>query len=492
MHLQLAKNKGLLFLLIFSGIYLAIGIDFGINIYDEGVAYVGASQFLNCEMPYSDFWTLYAPGQFFLNALSIKIVGYNLIYLRLFSLIIQLGIVAFSYLLVNKFYSKNSLLAGVSVAILLGGFDLWGRSILTSIFLSLVAIYCYKTGIDTNNKINFYYAFIFLTLNIIFRHILGFATAMMFFVAFLILSKKLKLRIQDIVLFLIILVSPTVLIINFLEADPQTIYKLLIYNPLNIFSDFRKLESPFFEFGNFKAFLVSIFMSFSFIIPKSVNFYLLILVFVKNRKLDLLIFFPVLSAFILAANIRSDLEHILPALIVSTIFLSLNNNYKYVRYISILILLALPLKNKISETYTYFNDSRVLKYKYGELYLQTDFAEEYQNIIDYLDKSGKKFYSCGAENDRIVMNDVLIYYLLDKISNNYYFELHPGITTEKVAQEKIVEELKNIDVILALKNKYIEPNKSSIGSKVFILDNYIKNNYQIVLKTNNYLIYERP
>lgn len=47
-----------------SALYDVIGVTRGINVYDEGLAVVGATRVLAGEIPYRDLWTLYGPGQY--------------------------------------------------------------------------------------------------------------------------------------------------------------------------------------------------------------------------------------------------------------------------------------------------------------------------------------------------------------------------------------------------------------------------------------------
>src|SRR4029434_508065 len=45
----------------------------------HGKIVVGAERILEGEIPYRDFWTMYAPGQFYLLALMFKIFGTHLL-----------------------------------------------------------------------------------------------------------------------------------------------------------------------------------------------------------------------------------------------------------------------------------------------------------------------------------------------------------------------------------------------------------------------------
>ncbi|MCK4236762.1 MAG: hypothetical protein KAX38_06560 [Candidatus Krumholzibacteria bacterium] len=59
----LPGNRILVCILIsLSSLYLLVGFNQDPDIYDEGLGVYGAARVLNGEIPYRDFWTLYAPA----------------------------------------------------------------------------------------------------------------------------------------------------------------------------------------------------------------------------------------------------------------------------------------------------------------------------------------------------------------------------------------------------------------------------------------------
>ena len=63
--LTLGAAAGTLFL-------LARPIKSPLNYYDEGLVLLNATNILHGDIPYRDFWTLYAPGYYYLLALSTR------------------------------------------------------------------------------------------------------------------------------------------------------------------------------------------------------------------------------------------------------------------------------------------------------------------------------------------------------------------------------------------------------------------------------------
>ncbi len=57
------------FIIIAGYLYIISTIQFGFNPYDSGIILTGGMRILNGELPYRDFFTMYAPGQFYIDAI---------------------------------------------------------------------------------------------------------------------------------------------------------------------------------------------------------------------------------------------------------------------------------------------------------------------------------------------------------------------------------------------------------------------------------------
>ena len=74
----------------------------GYTSYDEGIAAVGAKLVLHGKIPYRDFWTIYSPGTFYLNALGLAISGHQLIDIRITWLVLGMVQSLLVYLLARR------------------------------------------------------------------------------------------------------------------------------------------------------------------------------------------------------------------------------------------------------------------------------------------------------------------------------------------------------------------------------------------------------
>jgi hypothetical protein len=66
-------------------VYIVLGVNRGLSIYDEAIPVMAAVRILDGDRPYRDFWTIYPPGQFVVLAALFKVFGASLIVARLAS-----------------------------------------------------------------------------------------------------------------------------------------------------------------------------------------------------------------------------------------------------------------------------------------------------------------------------------------------------------------------------------------------------------------------
>jgi len=107
----------------------------------------------------------------------------------------------------------------------------------------------------------------------------------------------------------------------------------------------------------------------------------------------------------------------------------------------------------------------------------------------------EKIFVGNVRNDKVVNNDVLFYFLSERKSATKYFEIHPGLTNTYLVQKNIINDLKNNNVrYIVLWDdplKMVEPNESNKSSGVFLLDNYIRDNYEIIKVIRDYKILKK-
>lgn len=107
-------------------------------------------------------------------------------------------------------------------------------------------------------------------------------------------------------------------------------------------------------------------------------------------------------------------------------------------------------------------------------------------------RGDEKIFVGNIRHDKMVANDVMFYFLADRQSATKYYELSPGFSNTVWVQNQIVDELKNNSVnyvvLFSGFDRWVESNNSSVSSGVFLLDNFIKENYETIQVYGSYTI----
>ena len=124
-------------------VYLLAGSDYGLNIYDEAIGLFGAERVSEGDMPYRDFWTIYAPGHFYLLSALMNLFGWTVLSERIISTVFLfiLGLLVF---ITSKKINKDSeifnYLAFISSVIWLGHTPFYSRAIPVSLIFCFLGL----------------------------------------------------------------------------------------------------------------------------------------------------------------------------------------------------------------------------------------------------------------------------------------------------------------------------------------------------------------
>ena len=327
----LKERRLFLFALIISILFLYGSINISYNMYDEGIVVYGASRILKGDMPYRDFWTMYAPGQFYTVAFLFKIFGENLFVTRVYSATINLLIVLLVYFIVRKVSDERlALLSLVLSTLWMGGWGLFYSSPTPSgTFWSLLGIYFVIDFLCTEKISSLFTGGIITGIGAIFRHDIGgytfiASTIVILFYAYLKISDR---SIKDTIKLWGRYLAGTVagflpFAIYFLVNVPfgEIIYDLIIF-PGRVFLRVRDLPYPGFGFN-----LYSFLFYFPIIIYLISGIFIVLNIFklkyFKGNEWVNLLFLILGLFFFNQAWVRSDVPHLLPTIIPAIMLLS--------------------------------------------------------------------------------------------------------------------------------------------------------------------------
>lgn len=137
------KTHFSLLLLALSLAYLFIGYNRHLSHYDEGLITVGAMRVLAGEMPHRDFWSNYAPGQYYLVAALFRLVGPSLLAERLFATIVCALLLVLVYLLAERLGAGRWGLVAWLVGLAWMGTPIAAGNLGTSLLCGLGSCYCW-------------------------------------------------------------------------------------------------------------------------------------------------------------------------------------------------------------------------------------------------------------------------------------------------------------------------------------------------------------
>ncbi|MCX7735646.1 MAG: glycosyltransferase family 39 protein [Candidatus Kapabacteria bacterium] len=499
-------------------IYLVSGFNYDYKIYDEGIAVYGANRVAEGEVPYRDFWSIYPPGQYYLLSLIFKFFGFELISERIFSILIFfLTSIILYRISFNLTKSSISIISPVVYIFFISYSTMYGTAMGTSILLAVTSFYLFHKWLSTRKLKFLIFSGFFSGLTSIFRLDIG---TYAFFSNLLILiiyntQQKLSIKIWiKNLLFLVlafILVFIPVYLTLIITSGFNNVFEQLIIFPSKIFTDYRSLPfpNPFDVFSIDASITTKLNILWTgkvFYLPLLIYVITIIITYIKNQEkinIEKLTTIHLVIAgllFYLQASIRSDIEHLLPTLFISSILIvyliykfGKNIWIKTIFAILTLFLISVPIYKKFEQ-----NTQKLVLLKIPRLNgILVDQVKAYElnSIYNFFKENvhyNEKIFVGNSKHDLIYINDVMMYFLLNHPAGTKYHELSPGQATTKNVQLEIIRDLqKNKVKYVILRKEEIqssEKNLSSISSGITLLDDYLDINYKEVFSTPNYTV----
>lgn len=507
------KNKFLSSVFFFlTFLWFAAGSNYNINIYDEGIGIVGSSRVINGELPYSDFWTMYSPGWYYFQAAFMLIFGDNMQVIRLLNVVINTLCVIVVYLIMVS-QSKKPYFVSISAVMLISLTQSYGMALPFAILLLLIAYYFLVNSKDTR-----YYIFSGITTGLLFTIRHDFAVYFIIAAtAYIFLSKRYiehKGSTAPILVFLSsfsVVAGLFVLSLYASNTFNEYIQQAYIF-PFNHFAETRSLPfpNPFSYLFSQNLNLFSKFFGFwNSLIFYTVPILVATCIFVLYRKgIDLtkdgdLVLSAMLCSVMLSIQglTRSDFVHILPATIFSLLLLpviidkfKINNKYLL---LGLMLLIVLPPTIKkaqlVSKAYFSSDSVQLNSDKAKWIKLPAEFGNSYNELLEFLYFNCKDdyIYSGSLRHNQIIINDVMLYYLSGKKPAVAYHELHPRQASEETEQKEIILSLKNINWVVLYSPNYNDKNENLTDSNVFLLDDFLRENYTLRRTFADYYVFER-
>jgi hypothetical protein len=478
----------------------------GINYYDEGVVAYGAQSVVEGRLPYRDFWTLYGPGQFYLVALFFSIFGDSFDVFRAVGVVVFIFLMFYTGGIVVRLTQRSGLPAVFMLLVFFGvaaGFKILGTSVTT--FLALVVASIFYCLDDVMEHGRFVRVALLLGISAWFRpdaaaiNFVVIALSLLFScycVPGIGLDKRKLVKF----LFLLLAVSIFPYVLLLIAVSPSSMYSMLIDFPLFGFSESRKLDYPVLAIRNA-----------GFYVPWLVFLCMPLLILHRRKERNFFSMVLALCALglilMLRIVVRADFVHLASVTPVLAILFSLLIYMLDDRLVSwqkkvavggllalLLFALWLPLKTLANLLYhipgteiTFIATPNGAKIPF----IKRDMPLE--QLIDFVNKhvpEHESLFVGDQGHDKVFVNEVLLYFLLDRPDATRYPELHPGITDRTDVQQEIIGDIQknNVQWVILATHPSTEPNLSQYGAGSKLLDHYLAENFEAVQTFGRYVV----
>lgn len=494
---------------------------FSINKYwapfDEGIVTVGAEQFLNGHVPYKDFFlVMYPPGQIFVLSALYKIFGVSLTIGRIYTSVVQFIILVLFMRLIEKSSISAKVISFLFMLSCIGPrMGAIPAPIWTGMALSLLGLVFFKYYLENGGVKYFLGMSLAVGLAIIFRHDIGLFLFVSIF-AGLFLHER---RIGRLIVYsaLSSVFAGTVIFYLYAHGAAGDAVESLIkftfvhtktagipfpppcFNPVMIFHGSMR-------FINENQFYIPI-------IVLSLSILYVVFRIISDKKLDrdnifvvVLILFGIFTFNQVRA--RTDPAHLLtviPSYAALCCYLVSGYNkipvrirYLYAAILGVIVFLFLLLgiknydkafKNVISKPFkqkikgTFFDR--------GSVYIPINERSDVMGTVSYItahSNNREKIY-IGIINHNVDAfgGSLVLYTLCNRAPSTKYYEILPGLVTQKTVQDEIKESLISNNV------RFVILQDISVSGNIerSELDRFILNNYKLVKKFGPYNIYEK-
>lgn len=516
-----------------SLLYLLVGYNQGINLYDEGLISYGAHTLLKGGMLYRDFWSGYGPAQFYLIAGIFKIFGEFALLARLTTLIAMWATCGMIYLVARRLGPPSLALPVWALAVIASVGYVPGLPppmpmiLLTSLLCGL----CLLNYLSSRRTSRLVLSGLLVGIVTLFRHDFGAYNAFAGTVVLTVLAMKcgvpaaesISRRLASFVRMLFcyylsagVLVLPVFL--YFAAKDSVADLKFVwVTLPLKLYAKFFRLPyptppNPLHSHESLKVLVKMTLDVMPFWLPILIIGLTAVVLVLRLRRtgswadqLPALFFLMFSLGAMNYARIRADYPHGLPAVLMACLLLPVVLSEIPRTRISLRVLAVIACLCLIYHPITRKMDMARIAMSAPEYVMQLPRAKglhvsakwsDYEKAVRYIQANTtpdeRIFVGCNR-HDMLRTNDAMFYFLSERESATRYVELHRAVASTAPCQQRIVGGIEQYHVrYIVLRDDFRrEPNLSSRSSGVFVLDNFIKANFAPVVRFGDDVIWKR-
>jgi len=539
--MQIFRRQNVLLMVVsmIGGIILLAPLKTPFNYFDEGFAVYNAVRIAAGEIPHRDFWTAYPPGQFYVLSAVFNIFGSSLLISRIYDILCRLIISLLVYLIAERFLNKTlSVFVFFAAVLLLTLPYFYAYAIFPSLVFCFTAILCLLNYYRQNKRRWLLFAGINSGIASIFRHDFGVYVGIALCLTLLLYDafynsdgkRNINTSLKTILLLFAGAVIVALPFYGYLvyEVGFSRLWEQLIIYPATTLREFRHvsylsqiqqsvdqlLSLQIFDLRTIrKLFRISLSLFFPILIYL-IALYLIIRNHLKRGAYSTNTIYQVIVIWLFGsmlmhyAVLRSDNIHLLPTSINAFILLAFISSIYFIEPSNIktrvkqtLLMLLISGIYLYSPVKTMINNVMITSplecysgiERAGGVFISRDQERAVEFIQQHTSKNEPIFVG-NERHDKIFINDIGFYYLAERPCATFYHILEPGLATTLLVQKSIITDLISRDVkwiVLADMQHPEEDNLSSESSGVYVLDDWIRENYELREQFKRYKIYKR-
>ena len=512
-------------------------MDFRVGVYDEALSLYGAARVREGHVPYRDFWTLYGPGSFYLIAGFFELFGESVLAGRLFDLLCRTGIVVLVYHLGRLLAPRGAAWVAAVVALLvLVGAQSYEAPLYPAFGGALLATWSIARAFRGTHGEGFcLVAGLAVGCTVAFRSDLGvyaFVTAMVgvlhFYIGATALPRAAAHRRAALFVVGCAVVVVPMAVLLLVSVPIHDLHEDLVRIPFTVYGPQRSLPFPplrlLFDDGpglrkdvlaRYIVYLPPIVLPLAMIASLRAGRGMTGDARTDPRPVVLRMLAVLLLCMILKGFVRVSLIHMAPALVVCAILGTAV--FAVVRRRSLGILLGCAfLYGAISLAVT--SETRGYQRRQLKAVLTLPRNEpgplcahagnprigcfrvtaHARAVLEYIERhSGPDdpIYVGVRRHDRVILNDVDLYFLSGRHASTKWHDIHPGVQTTLAIQREMTQAFERSPPVLIVIDDELdgvtEPNASAISSGVTTLDDWIADRYAEAYRSGPYRILER-
>jgi len=500
--------------------------------YDEGLMVSGAARVLDGAIPYRDFWTIYAPGQFYALAGVFKLFGVSLLASRIYEVLLRASVALACYAVTALLGDRRQALVVWAVVLCwLSQFDPTGYPMFPALLFSMAGVILVIRWMASGGSLaSLGLAGAATGVATLFRHDIGAYTAVAQLLTLALWPPRLggqwaarrPAALGAFMSGLMVVVVPVVLVLVHVVGT-NTLVAELIEFPGRVYPRFRAIPFPSYNEWMALSFgpgalalrlrpvaaqvvvwavpiaVVAGFVSLASLVRRAG--------LPLSRAAGLFLLLVLGTLFMLQMRVRTDYTHMLPSSLPLLIALPVLGKAAGAKGWSVVAAVAIVVVAIAGVGLAAAGDTRIVMFsrcpvraaaaevarRLGPACTTAEQVETAAYLVSEVPPQSPIFV--GAErHDRLVVSDAMLYFLAGRKSGTVYAELHPGLTTTRPVQQAMVRDLEHSGVervVLKAGGFWEEPNASRFSSGVTLLDDFLRATFVAERRFGPYTVYRR-